>query len=322
MLPSRRRWPPPRGRADRRAPDQRGLVRRCRTARAARLGAATEGRVRTVACTHGHEVGWSMVPGARRLLRRIAATNDVLTFVSRYSRRRISPRSGRRRRWSTCRRASTEHLPAGPGGPRGDPRPARPRRPRRLSCACPDWSPRKGQDALIRRWPRSRDGVPDARLLIVGGGPLRRNAGSVDRADISCSTVSSPDRCRGRRCRVLRGGRRVRHAVPDPRVGAGRRGPRHRVPGGVGHRPAGDRRRLRSVRPRRSGRNAPDWSSTAGTSARSPPRACGCCPTGDWRPRCGRAGRAWVGSRPGPGTGSADRLVALCCRAESPSVER
>lgn len=32
---------------------------------------------------------------------------------------------------------------------------------------------RKGQDALVEAWPRVRDAVPDARLLLVGDGPLR-----------------------------------------------------------------------------------------------------------------------------------------------------
>nr|BFE88664.1 hypothetical protein GCM10020093_112650 [Planobispora longispora] len=34
--------------------------------------------------------------------------------------------------------------------------------------------PRKGQDTLIRAWPRVLRAVPDARLLLVGGGPYRR----------------------------------------------------------------------------------------------------------------------------------------------------
>ena len=53
-----------------------------------------DGVTRTVASTHGHEVGLSMIPGARQLLRRIGRTNDVITFVSRYARRRISAALG------------------------------------------------------------------------------------------------------------------------------------------------------------------------------------------------------------------------------------
>ncbi len=52
--------------------------------------------------------------------------------------------------------------------------------------------------------------------------------------------------CADRRApRALRGGRRLRHAVPDQARRAGRGGPRHRLPRGVGDRTAGDRRRFR-----------------------------------------------------------------------------
>ena len=53
-----------------------------------------------VASTHGHEVGWSMLPVARQALRRIGNDADVVTVVSRYTRgavrRRVRP--GRRAR--------------------------------------------------------------------------------------------------------------------------------------------------------------------------------------------------------------------------------
>src|SRR5262249_41304279 len=35
---------------------------------------------RAVAITHGHEVGWAMLPGARGMLRRIARGVDVVTY--------------------------------------------------------------------------------------------------------------------------------------------------------------------------------------------------------------------------------------------------
>src|SRR4051794_7254947 len=36
---------------------------------------------RAVGLTHGHEIGWAALPGARRLLRRIARGADVLTYL-------------------------------------------------------------------------------------------------------------------------------------------------------------------------------------------------------------------------------------------------
>src|SRR4051812_37940897 len=136
------------------------------------------GARRTVACTHGHEIGWSMVPGARRLLRRIAHTNDVLTFVSRYSRRRISPALGPS--------AALEYLPPGVDATVFRPDPAARsaiRQQHGLGTAptvvCVSrLVPRKGQDALIRSWPQVLDEVPDARLMIVGGG---RYGSTLDR---------------------------------------------------------------------------------------------------------------------------------------------
>src|SRR5829696_1563161 len=58
-----------------------------------------------VASTHGHEVGWAMLPGARQALRRIGNTVAALTFVSRYTRSRFAAAFGPR--------AVLEHLPSG-----------------------------------------------------------------------------------------------------------------------------------------------------------------------------------------------------------------
>ncbi|MGE5826986.1 MAG: alpha-(1-2)-phosphatidylinositol mannosyltransferase, partial [Micromonosporaceae bacterium] len=41
---------------------------------------------RAVGLTHGHEVGWAALPGARELLRRIARGVDVLTYLTEYQR--------------------------------------------------------------------------------------------------------------------------------------------------------------------------------------------------------------------------------------------
>ncbi|KAA8962658.1 glycosyltransferase family 4 protein [Mycobacterium sp.] len=144
-------------------------------ARARRVGAA-----RVVASTHGHEVGWSMVPGARSALRRIGSLVDVVTFVSRYTRARIASAFGPS--------AALEHLPPGVDTDRFRPDPAsrtelraRYRLGRRPTVLCLSrLVPRKGQDMLIRALPEIRRRVDGAALVVAGGGPyldtLRRLA--------------------------------------------------------------------------------------------------------------------------------------------------
>src|SRR5258707_9353149 len=60
---------------------------------------------RVLASTHGHEVGWSMLPVARTALRRIGNGTDIVTFVSRYTRGRFASAFGPH--------AALEHLPPG-----------------------------------------------------------------------------------------------------------------------------------------------------------------------------------------------------------------
>ena len=48
------------------------------------------GAHRVIASTHGHEVGWSMLPLARTALRRIGSGTDAVTYISRYTRHRFS----------------------------------------------------------------------------------------------------------------------------------------------------------------------------------------------------------------------------------------
>jgi phosphatidylinositol alpha-1,6-mannosyltransferase len=129
------------------------------------------GARRLIASTHGHEVGWSMLPGARQALRRIGSTTDVVTFVSKYTRSRFAAAFGRR--------AALEYLPSGVDTERFTPdfharKEIRTRyglgdRPTAV-CVSRLW-PRKGQDMLIRALPAIRQRVPDAALLLVGGGP-------------------------------------------------------------------------------------------------------------------------------------------------------
>jgi len=132
------------------------------------------GARRIVACTHGHEVGWSMLPGSRQALRRIGDTTDVLTYVSKYTRHRFAAAFGPL--------AGLEHLPSGVDTALFRPDPAARAEIRkrhglgdRPTVVCVSrLVPRKGQDMLVRALPELRRRVPDVALLLVGGGPYRK----------------------------------------------------------------------------------------------------------------------------------------------------
>lgn len=131
------------------------------------------GAERIVASTHGHEVGWSMLPGARQALRRIGESADAVTFVSKYTRGRFATAFGPL--------AGLEYLPSGVDSERFRPddaaRTAIRRRHglgERPTVVCVSrLVPRKGQDMLVRSLPALRARVPGTTLLLVGGGPYR-----------------------------------------------------------------------------------------------------------------------------------------------------
>ena len=131
--------------------------------------ARSAGAEHIVASTHGHEVGWSMLPGARSALRRIGEATDVITYVSRYTRGRIASAFGPR--------ACLEHLPPGVDIDRFQPDSvarsqlrARYHLGERPVVVCVSrLVPRKGQDMLIRALPDIRHRVDGAALVIVGG---------------------------------------------------------------------------------------------------------------------------------------------------------
>ena len=60
------------------------------------------GARKIVAMTHGHEVWWAKVPVAKRLLRKVGESTDVLTYVSEYCRREIAYRVDDRRLLPGC----------------------------------------------------------------------------------------------------------------------------------------------------------------------------------------------------------------------------
>ncbi|MGC1210670.1 MAG: glycosyltransferase family 4 protein [Micromonospora sp.] len=127
---------------------------------------------RAVALTHGHEAGWASLPGARTALRRIGRGVDVTTYLGEYTRVRLA----------RVLAGVTELRRLAPGvdvdayHPSVDGEPVRIRlglADRPVVVCVSRLVPRKGQDMLIRAMPEIHRRVPDAALLIVGGGPYR-----------------------------------------------------------------------------------------------------------------------------------------------------
>ena len=146
------------------------------------------GARRIVATTHGHEVGWAAVPGTRQMLRRIASDVDVLTYLGAFTRHRLASAVGRKNAAKLARlRPGVDATVFRPGlgveirrelGLTGRP----------VVVCVSRLMPRKGQDVLIRALPAVQQRVPDAALLVVGGGPAR---GSLERLAVSTGVRES-----------------------------------------------------------------------------------------------------------------------------------
>ncbi|MCW2599418.1 MAG: glycosyl transferase group 1 [Frankiales bacterium] len=149
---------------------------------------------RAVASTHGHEVGWALLPGARQVLSRIGRQVDVVTYLGDYTRSRLAP---------PLRGVRLEQLPSGVDtsaffpGAGGDVVRRRLGLTGRPVVVCVSrLVQRKGQDMLIKALPLVQQRVPGTALLIVGGGPdaprLRQLAASTGVADDVVLTGSVP----------------------------------------------------------------------------------------------------------------------------------
>jgi phosphatidylinositol alpha-1,6-mannosyltransferase len=127
---------------------------------------------RAVAITHGHEIGWAALPGARTLLKRIARGNDVVTYLGDYQRVRLARALGDLT--SLQRLAPGVDVDKFHPGVDGSAVRARHGLTGRPVIVCVSrLVPRKGQDMLIRALPAVRRRVPDVALLLVSGGPYR-----------------------------------------------------------------------------------------------------------------------------------------------------
>lgn len=127
--------------------------------------------VPTLGFTHGHEAGIVRVGGGP-LIRRVARKVDALGVISQFTRRALQPWIGPH--------TAVHALPPGVDVARFHP--GVDGATVRARHAVPDGAPlvvcvgrlvaRKGQDVLVEAWPTVLRTHPDARLLLVGEGPL------------------------------------------------------------------------------------------------------------------------------------------------------
>ncbi|MEU9018290.1 glycosyltransferase family 4 protein [Actinomadura sp. NPDC048394] len=133
--------------------------------------AAGVGRI--VGSTHGQELGWFRAPPTRAALRNAARSFDVLTYLSKGTLPGVRELVGERARLVQMAGAvDTGRFRPGLDGARVRRRHGLGDGPVVLSVG--RLVRRKGHDVLLRSW---RDVVrrrPDARLVIVGDGPMRR----------------------------------------------------------------------------------------------------------------------------------------------------
>lgn len=140
------------------------------------MGAAAKraGAANVIATTHGHEVGWGMLPVARQVLTAIGRSADTVTYISDYTRQRLSALGTRPRFVALPSGVDTEFFRPATASQRAAAREFLGVGDAPLVVCSSRLVARKGQDVLIRGWPEVRRQAKGARLVIVGSGPYER----------------------------------------------------------------------------------------------------------------------------------------------------
>ncbi len=147
-----------------------------------------------VALTHGHEVWWAGVPGARTALHRVGDACDHLTTISDFTAARIAPALSPAARSRLLRLPPPVDLDVFHPAPDAAPAPDAP-----TVVAVGRFVAQKGFDVLLRAWLGVVAGLGAARpprLVLVGDGPqgprLRRLAGQPGTAGTVTFTGALP----------------------------------------------------------------------------------------------------------------------------------
>jgi phosphatidylinositol alpha-1,6-mannosyltransferase len=135
-------------------------------------GLRAAGARRIVMLTHGHEASWAGAPLFRQVLARIGDRADVVTYLGEYTRGRLAEVISDGKLVRLAPGVDTTVFRPGAGGTGIRKKYGLADRP--VVVCVSRLVRRKGQDMLIRAWPRVLRAVPDAVLLLVGGGPSRR----------------------------------------------------------------------------------------------------------------------------------------------------
>jgi len=128
--------------------------------------------VPVVVHTHGFEVAWARLPALEQTLRRIGGRASLVTVVSEFTARFIRRAMGERTRIELLR-TGVDLDRFHPGVDGGEVRKRVGLAGRPVVCCVSRLVARKGQDRLVEALPLIKRTVPDAALLLVGGGPMR-----------------------------------------------------------------------------------------------------------------------------------------------------